>query len=88
MTGEGIMTHNNLFLGLYNVMFQRVKQCESRCLQKNPQKKGFQEALSIKYIQSVFFFFFSLRCFKATFAWCAMCLGLLLPLLICWVDSY
>lgn len=35
MRGEGIMTRNNPFLGLYNQMFQRVKECESQSLQKN-----------------------------------------------------
>lgn len=67
MVGEGIMICNNPFLGLYSQMFQRVKECEFRCLQKKKKsRKGFQDALSVKSMQCGVFF--SLRCFKAAFA--------------------
>lgn len=68
MMGEGIMTHNNPFLGLYNQMFRRVKECESQSLQKKQKlEKVSKRLFQRKNIQSLCFFS-GLRCFKATFA--------------------
>lgn len=60
MRGEGIMTRNNPFLGLYNQIFQGVKKCESQSLQKKKKsRKGFQKALSKKKYTLFVFFFWS-----------------------------